>query len=116
MMAHKSANPPPKEYTLTLPDGVRLPGFFWSALGVYVRFFPDSGVHSGPANTLQFTPKALEAAGIALEESPAGQPQFAAVRLSVMQGARHICTAISGTFAKRIARALNLHSPDERGV
>jgi hypothetical protein len=42
--------------------------------------------------------------------------QFVAVRLAIMHGDRHVATAVSHTMAKRIARALNLHSPDERGV
>jgi hypothetical protein len=53
-------------------------------------------------------------------QSPADPPpkpaQFVAVDQSIMQGARHIATAISATMAKRIARALNLHQPNERGV
>lgn len=55
-----------------------------------------------------------------IHQPPADRPpepaQFVAIGQSIMQGARHIATAVSGTMAKRIARALNLHQPDERGV
>jgi hypothetical protein len=53
-----------------------------------------------------------------LPSDPMPKPplQFVAVRLAVMDGDRHVATAVSGTMAKRIARALNLHAPDERGV
>jgi hypothetical protein len=49
-------------------------------------------------------------------ESPANQPKFVAVDRSVMRGKEHICTAVSTTFARRIARALNHHIPDSRGI
>lgn len=42
--------------------------------------------------------------------------QFVAVGRAVMRGAEHIATATSNTFARRIARALNLHKPNSRGV
>lgn len=42
--------------------------------------------------------------------------KFVAVGTSVMRGAEHIATAISTTFARRIARALNEHKPNSRGV
>ncbi len=42
--------------------------------------------------------------------------KFVAVRTNIMQGAKHIATAISKTFAKRIANALNKHTPNSEGV
>lgn len=33
-----------------------------------------------------------------------------------MLGSRAVCTAVSNTMAKRIAAALNHHTPDRRGV
>jgi hypothetical protein len=42
--------------------------------------------------------------------------KFVAVDRSVMRGKEHICTAVSTTFARRIARALNHHIPDSRGI
>lgn len=42
--------------------------------------------------------------------------QFVAIGRSVMRGADHIATAVSNTFAQRIARALNRHKPNSRGV
>ena len=52
-----------------------------------------------------------------LPTSPPPEPhQFVAVGLAIMQGARHVATAVSSTMAKRIALALNLHQPYERGV
>lgn len=35
---------------------------------------------------------------------------------SVMMNDRPICTAVSNTLAKRIAAALNNHTPDRRGI
>ncbi|HEY2351969.1 MAG TPA: hypothetical protein VGH83_05630 [Candidatus Acidoferrum sp.] len=46
---------------------------------------------------------------------PNAAPKFVAVRKAVMRGEMHICTAVSGNMAQRIARALNLHKPNERG-
>jgi hypothetical protein len=40
---------------------------------------------------------------------------FVSVRQAVMLGSRHICTAISATMAKRIAKALNHYIPNQRG-
>lgn len=42
--------------------------------------------------------------------------KFAAVGRSIMQGTAHIATAISGTMARRIAKALNHHEPNSRGI
>jgi len=33
-----------------------------------------------------------------------------------MLGDKAICTAVSNNMAKRIARALNHHTPDSRGI
>jgi hypothetical protein len=41
--------------------------------------------------------------------------KFVAITLKVMLGARCVCVACSHTMAKRIARALNNHKPNERG-
>lgn len=52
-------------------------------------------------------------------ERPAADPQlaqFAAIAKTVMRGAEFICTAKSSTMARRIARALNEHKPNSRGV
>lgn len=48
-------------------------------------------------------------------EAPAPGGQFVAVDRSIMRGAEHIATAITHSFAKRIARALNLHVPNRKG-
>jgi hypothetical protein len=42
--------------------------------------------------------------------------RYAAIGLRVMHGAKAICTAVSNTMAKRIAAALNKHTPDRRGI
>ena len=42
-------------------------------------------------------------------------PQFVGINRAVMQGIKCVAVAYSHTFAKRIARALNLHKPNERG-
>jgi hypothetical protein len=44
------------------------------------------------------------------------QPIFVAVKTAVMRGSEHVATAISKTFAKRIANALNKHKPNSEGV
>lgn len=41
---------------------------------------------------------------------------FVAVGLKVMRGPEHICEARSTTMAQRIAKALNLHKPNSRGI
>jgi hypothetical protein len=56
-----------------------------------------------------------DVAPIARESHPEGL-QFVAIDRAVMRGQEHICTAVSNTFARRIARALNLHKPNSRGV
>lgn len=48
--------------------------------------------------------------------APAQAFKFVAVGRSIMRGSEHIATAISNTFARRIARALNHHQPNERGI
>jgi hypothetical protein len=42
-------------------------------------------------------------------------PQFVAIGLAVMRADQCEATARSHNMAKRIARALNLHKPNERG-
>jgi hypothetical protein len=49
-------------------------------------------------------------------ESAAKELKFVAVDRSVMRGREHIATAVSANFAQRLARALNLHKPNSRGV
>jgi hypothetical protein len=44
------------------------------------------------------------------------RPQYVAQGARVMMGDRAICTAVSNTLAKRIAAALNNHTPDRRGI
>jgi hypothetical protein len=44
------------------------------------------------------------------------RPQYVAQGVRVMMKDSAICTAISNTFAKRIAAALNNHIPDRRGI
>jgi hypothetical protein len=44
------------------------------------------------------------------------RPQYVAQGARVMMGAKAICTAVSNTLAKRIAAALNNHTPDRRGI
>jgi hypothetical protein len=41
---------------------------------------------------------------------------FVAVHEAVMLGPKHIATARSKTMAKRIAAALNAHTPNREGV
>lgn len=41
--------------------------------------------------------------------------RFVAIRHTVMRGKEHICTAVSGNMAQRIARALNMHPANRRG-
>lgn len=50
--------------------------------------------------------------------SPIAPPKakFVAVDRSVMRGLEHVATAISNTFARRIARALNQYVPNDRGI
>jgi hypothetical protein len=47
---------------------------------------------------------------------PAAAPKFVAVGPAVLQGARTIARAVSKTMAKRIANALNKHTPNREGV
>lgn len=42
--------------------------------------------------------------------------RYTAHGTSVMMEDRPICTAVSNTLAKRIAAALNNHTPDRRGI
>lgn len=42
--------------------------------------------------------------------------RYTAHGTSVMMEDRPICTAVSNTLAKRIAAALNEHTPDRRGI
>lgn len=44
------------------------------------------------------------------------RPQYVAQGARVMLADRAICTAVSNTLAKRIAAALNNHTPDRRGI
>lgn len=59
-------------------------------------------------------------------ESPANLPPkqtpterfsvpFVAIKTTVMRGSEHIALAVSHTMARRIARALNKHKPNEKG-
>jgi hypothetical protein len=41
---------------------------------------------------------------------------YAAIGPRVMLGDKAVCTAVSNTMAKRIASALNNHTPDRRGI
>ena len=43
-------------------------------------------------------------------------PVYVAIGPRVMLGDRAVCTAVSNTMAKRIAAALNKHTPDRRGI
>jgi len=43
------------------------------------------------------------------------ETQFVAVATTIMQGGRRVAVAVSHNMAKRIARALNLYKPNERG-
>lgn len=54
----------------------------------------------------------FRAAGVHL---PA-RSRYTAHGTSVMMEDRPICTAVSNTLAKRIAAALNNHTPDRRGI
>jgi hypothetical protein len=52
-----------------------------------------------------------------LNEPTKPAPQkYSAIGPRVMLGARAICTATSNTMAKRIAFALNNHTPGRRGI
>ena len=48
-------------------------------------------------------------------ELAANRAQFVAVNVAVMQGLERVAVAKSHNFAKRIARALNLHKVNEKG-
>jgi hypothetical protein len=53
-------------------------------------------------------------------KSPSNSPpieprRFVAVHATIVYGARVIARAISKTMAKRIANALNHHTPNQRG-
>ena len=48
--------------------------------------------------------------------SPTKTLRFVAAGLNVMHGAVRVCTATSTTMAQRIAKALNLHTPNSRGI
>lgn len=54
---------------------------------------------------------------LAANEEEQRKPRFVAVRRSklVMRGEELICRAASHTMAKRIANALNRHTPNRRG-
>jgi hypothetical protein len=54
---------------------------------------------------------------LAAVEDKKRKPRFVAVRQSklVMRGEELICRASSHTMAKRIANALNKHTPNRRG-
>jgi hypothetical protein len=56
----------------------------------------------------------LDAAG--LIAPPAAPSKFVAIGCKVMMGAECVCVARSNTMARRIARALFNHTPNERGV
>jgi hypothetical protein len=54
---------------------------------------------------------------LSLNEPTKPAPQkYSAIGPRVMLGARAICTATSNTMAKRIAFALNNHTPGRRGI
>lgn len=46
---------------------------------------------------------------------PAPHPRFVAVRRLVMRGTERIAEAVSHTMARRIANALNNHTPNAKG-
>jgi hypothetical protein len=48
-------------------------------------------------------------------EERASPALFVAVGVAIMQGRERVAVACSHNFAKRIARALNLHKPNSRG-
>jgi hypothetical protein len=43
-------------------------------------------------------------------------PQFVAVKAFIYRGSQIVGRMISHTFAKRTARALNKHNPNEKGI
>lgn len=47
---------------------------------------------------------------------PPADHKFVAIGTAVLQGASTIARAISKTMAKRIANALNKHTPNREGV
>lgn len=55
---------------------------------------------------------AFRAAGVKLPS----RSQFTASGLVVRQDDRMVANAVSANFAKRIAAALNRHTPDKRGI
>jgi hypothetical protein len=88
-----------------LPMNCTRCGFDQQAHGHVSNICPDHrGFFSHPALDLAAAPPAPAVV------------QFVAVGASVMRGAEHIATAVSNTFARRIARALNEHKPNSRGV
>lgn len=65
-------------------------------------------VHRGVA-----AQKAIDA--IFAAPSPAPGPKFVAVGPKVLRAGELICGARSATFARRIANALNVYTPNKRG-
>jgi hypothetical protein len=60
---------------------------------------------------------ALSKKRLSLSEPTKPAPQnYSPIGLRVMLGDKAICTAVSNTMAKRIAAALNNHTPDRRGI
>lgn len=58
----------------------------------------------------------LDDAGLVAPPAAPVEPKFVAIGCKVMMGAECLCVARSNTMARRIARALFLHTPNERGV
>lgn len=112
------------KHTFIFRDGTAIPGFEWCILGWWTRRFPETGMRNCIINMLEFTPEAIEAAGIQLEPeriasessaTPLPKVPFASVRVAVMCGNIRVAVARSRSMAKRIVNALNRYEPDERG-
>ena len=104
-------------FTLFFPDGSQLTGCSWTLLGVWIKRFADSGVHSQQINSLLFTPRSISENEIeVVRELPTDHLQFVGVGALVMRGSERVAVATTKTMAKRIARALNNHTPNREGV
>jgi hypothetical protein len=73
---------------------------------------PVRGVH---AIFCPMNPRHTSLVGTRVTEDKPPPAPFVGIDRAVMQAAKCVAVACSHTFAKRIARALNKHEPNERG-
>lgn len=104
---------------LTVLQATELAKYFigpeWFALAVSTRggrvkrMLTSDGKGSFVADNWR---EVFRAAGVTLPV----RSEYVAINFAVMKGDQAICEAKSNTMAKRIAAALNKHSPDRRGI